>query len=108
MSTRTFALTLGLCLVTAVAFAADGRKVFEDEGCTMCHKAKEDSIGPALSKIANHYAEKKADLEKFFAGEAKPAMKPGMFGIMKPNLHRIQALSKEQRSALADYILSQK
>lgn len=107
MQKRTFALALALCLSATAAFAANGKQVFQDSGCTMCHKEKEDSTGPSLVRIASEYA-KSNELGEFFAGAAKPRVDPDKFEMMKPNLPKIQALSKEDRDALMDYILSQK
>ncbi len=101
-------IATGLLLLPGVALAADGKKVFDDGGCTLCHKPKEETIGPALTKIAATYASKKDDLVRFLSEEGQPIVYPDKFAIMKPNLLKTKALSKEDRSALADYILSQK
>ena len=97
-------------LSSAAGFAADGKAVFDANGCAACHDAKKEMVGPPLSEIAAKYAGKKAkaDLAKFLEGKAKPKVDPKEFAVMKPNLQKTEALSKEDRAALADFILGHK
>lgn len=95
-------------MISAAAFAADGKKVFESNGCAGCHKPDQETVGPSLKKIAGAYASKKEDLGKFLAGEAQPIIYPDKFAIMKPNLIKAKSLSKEDKTALVEFLLTQK
>ncbi|MGC9120646.1 MAG: c-type cytochrome, partial [Sulfurihydrogenibium sp.] len=83
----------------------DGESIFKSKGCTACHQAAADTVGPALSKIAAAYKGNKDGLIKFLSGEGKPIVDPAKEAIMKPNLEVTKKLSKEEKEALADYIL---
>jgi cytochrome c len=87
------------------ALAADGKALFEANGCTACHTPDKDTVGPSLMKIAQEYKGKKEELGKFLQGTAKPIVDPAGFAMMKPNLTKTQALSKEELASLADFLL---
>jgi len=91
--------------LASAALAADGKALFEANGCTACHNPTKDTVGPSLMKIAEKYKGKKEELGKFLEGTAKPIVDPASFAMMKPNLTKIQALSKEERAALTDFLL---
>jgi len=92
----------------APAGKPDGQSIFQSKGCTACHQAAADTVGPALKKIASAYAGKKDELIKFFSGEGKPKVDPAKFAVMQPQIATLKALSDEEKSALADFILSHK
>jgi len=83
----------------------DGESIFKSKGCTACHQAAADTVGPALSKIAAAYKGNKDGLIKFFSGEGKAIVDPAKEAIMKPQIEITKKLSKEEKEALADYIL---
>ena len=85
----------------------DGESIFKSKGCTACHQAAADTVGPALKKIASAYSGKKEDLIKFFSGEGKPIVDPAKEAVMKPQIEITKKLSKEEKEALAEYILKQ-
>lgn len=93
-------------ICSSAALAADGKALFESNGCGACHAPATKLVGPALSKIAAAYAGKKPALVDFLDGSGRPVVDPGQFSLMKPNLEATKALTGEERSALADYILS--
>ncbi len=92
----------------AVKGGADGKALFQSNGCTACHQMDAKTVGPAIKAISKAYAGKKDDLVKFFKEEGKAVVDPAQFAIMKPNLAATKKLSDDERSALADYILSAK
>ena len=98
----------GLTLMASSVLAADGAQIFQSKGCTACHQAAVDTVGPSLKKIAKTYNGDKAGLIKFLKGEAKPKVDPAKFPMMQPQLNTTKALSKEELEALADFILSHK
>lgn len=83
----------------------DGESIFKSKGCTACHQAAADTVGPSLKKIAATYSGKKEDLVKFLSGEGKAIVDPAKEAIMKPQLEVTKKLSKEEKEALADFIL---
>jgi len=62
---------LSVVVAFSASFAADGKALFQQKGCTACHQPSADTAGPALKKIAAAYAGKKADLIKFLNDIAK-------------------------------------
>ncbi|WP_028950485.1 c-type cytochrome [Sulfurihydrogenibium subterraneum] len=83
----------------------DGESIFKSKGCTACHQAAADTVGPALKKIASAYSGKKEDLIKFFSGEGKAIVDPAKEAVMKPQIEITKKLSKEEKEALAEFIL---
>lgn len=83
----------------------DGESIFKSKGCTACHQAAADTVGPALKKIASAYNGKKEDLIKFFSGEGKAIVDPAKEAVMKPQIEITKKLSKEEKEALAEFIL---
>ena len=98
----------GFTLMAGSVLAADGGQIFQTKGCTACHQAAVDTVGPSLKKIAQAYAGKKEDLVKFLKGQGKSIVDPGKFAIMQPQLNTTKALSDKELEALADFILSHK
>ncbi len=92
-------------LLSPTAFAADGKALFEGNGCVACHAPDRDTVGPSLARIAAEYKGKKAALVKFLEGSTKPVVAPDAFATMKPNLAKTQALTAKERQVLADYLL---
>ena len=83
-----------------------GKILFASNGCTACHTASENSIGPGLSIIAKAYKGKKEQLIKFLNKESKPIIVPEDFAIMAANLFLTKKMSQQEKSDLSDYILS--
>lgn len=90
-----------------IAAAADGKAVFESLRCSTCHKPDQRSTGAALADIAKAYPDRD-QLVKFFAGETKPVIETEKPGMMRGQMPRLQALSDEDKKALADYIFGSK
>jgi cytochrome c len=102
-----FATALALWLPSGT-WAADGKALFDANGCGACHKGNADGVGPSLAKIAGSYAGDKAALAAFLAGKGKPRVDPGKLIVMQPNLKRTEALTDDERGAMADFILGHK
>jgi cytochrome c551/c552 len=83
----------------------DGEAIFKSKGCTACHQPNADTVGPGLNKIASAYKGNKDGLVKFLSGEGKAIVDPAKEAIMKPNLEITKKLSKEEKEALAEFIL---
>jgi cytochrome c len=90
------------------AFAADGEALFKSNRCGMCHKADKKATGPSVAKIAEAYAGKKAELEKYLAGKGEAVVEPEKSSKMDKNLEKTKAMSDEERTALASYLLGGK
>jgi len=90
-----------------ISAAADGKAVFDSLRCGSCHKPDQKAAGAALVDIAKAYPDRE-QLVKFFAGETKPVMETGKPGMMRGQMPGLQALSDEDKKALADYIFSVK
>jgi cytochrome c len=99
---------LSVAVLAAGSFAADGKALFQQKGCTACHQAAADTVGPALKKIAGAYAGKEADLIKFLKGQGKAIVDPAKEAVMKPNLNTTKAMKDDELKALAQFILSHK
>ena len=108
----TLVLSVFLTGALSLVFAggAGGQKIFKKNGCTTCHHPTKDQLGsglgPSLQMVAKAYKGNKAGLVKFLSGKAKPIVAPKKFGIMKTQLRKTKKLKDADRSALADYILS--
>jgi cytochrome c len=99
---------LSVAVLAAGSFAADGKALFQQKGCTACHQAAADTVGPALKKIAATYKGKEADLIKFLKGQGKAIVDPAKEAVMKPNLNTTKAMKDDELKALAQFILSHK
>lgn len=95
-------------LVAGVALAADGKAIFQSKGCSSCHQAAVDTVGPSLKKIAQAYAGKEEQLIKFLKGQSQPIVDPAKAAIMNAQLAMIKGLSDAELKALAEFILSHK
>jgi cytochrome c551/c552 len=83
----------------------DGESIFKSKGCAACHQPNADTVGPGLNKIASVYKGNKDGLIKFLSGEGKAIVDPAKEAVMKPNLEITKKLSKEEKEALAEFIL---
>jgi len=109
MISRVFSSLVILWIVSNMAFpystlAGEGEVLFQSLHCGSCHKPEEKAEGTPLVQIAQTYGNKEK-LLKYFQGEAEPLIQWGKPAMMKGQLKKIQALSDEQKTALADYIL---
>jgi cytochrome c len=109
---KVVAVSVALAMLSASSFAADGKKsidgktLFQQKGCTACHQADKDSVGPALKKIATAYKGKETDIIKFLKGQGKAIVDPAKEAVMKPNLNTTKAMKDNELKSLAKYILS--
>jgi len=86
-----------------------GEAIFESQGCKACHRAESNSkVNPSLSDIARAYSGKTDQLIRYLNGETESIVKPDKASRMKRYIQKTQALSEEDRKALADFIMSHK
>ncbi len=103
-----FAALSGVILTASASFAGNGQAIFQKNGCTACHQAAVDTVGPSLKKIAAAYAGKEDELIAFLKGQHKAIVDPAKFAMMKSQLMKTSKLSDADLKALADFILSHK
>lgn len=106
-------LTFSVATLLSNSFAAEerninGKIIFQSKGCTACHQADKDLVGPPLKKIADAYKENEADLIKFLKGQGKAIVDPAKESVMKPNLGMTKVMKDDELKALVKYILSNK
>jgi len=75
------------------------------KSCAACHQPNADTVGPGLNKIASAYKGNKDGLVKFLSGEGKAIVDPAKEAIMESIVEATKKLSKEDREALAEFIL---
>lgn len=104
-----FALSL-----SGTALAADGEALFASKACTACHHVDKDQsamgLGPSIKMIGAAYDGKKEDLVKFLNADpsAKAIVTPELYPIMQGQQQMSKTWSDEEKSAVADFILSKK
>jgi cytochrome c len=86
----------------------DGKKIFNDNGCTACHQEQKKIIGPAVVTISESYKGKQEELIGFLKGENKAIVvqDAGQIAMMQANISLTKNMSEETLEALSDYILS--
>ncbi|MCS7200433.1 MAG: c-type cytochrome [Caldimicrobium sp.] len=89
-----------------LALATEGEKLFHLRGCSGCHEATKDSVGPALSTISQKYNRDLNRLMKFFKGQADPIIWPDKFRIMEPFMNMLKQMDDKDLKVLGEYILS--
>ncbi len=91
-----------------IAVKLDGKKIFNDNGCTACHQEQKKIIGPAVVTISKVYQGKSAELIGFLKGENKAIVveDAGQIAMMQANISLTKNMSEEVLKALSDYILS--
>ncbi len=98
--------TLALGFSTLVAFAGSGQTVYSDLKCGICHKPQKKAAAVPLNEIAGAYQTKEKLLGLFNNPDPKPLIETERWGMMLPHFQDISALSSEDKSALAEYMLS--
>jgi cytochrome c551/c552 len=89
-----------------------GQQIFEKNACLSCHLPDVDQLargmGPSIAMMSKAYKENggKSALLAFLDGNDKPIVAPKKYKMMKPNLTRLKKLSAQEKSDLADYMLS--
>ncbi len=97
--------TACLCMLDQSSSAADGKSLYESLKCGTCHKPDQKTTAVSLAEIAKTYQDR-AKLVSFFKGESQMMIESAKSGMMKGQLKHLQALSDQDKDALADYILS--
>lgn len=91
---------------TSSETAGRGEKLFNDNGCMVCHQLNTKMVGPSLRDISAAYAGNKEGLTAFLRGNGDAIVDPGQEALMEPQIPITQAMSDEELSAVVDYILS--
>ncbi len=101
-------LSLAATFLISSAFAENeqGKTIFEEKGCAMCHKPDFDTIGPSLKTIAIGYAGKESTLVPYLQGQGSAIIDPTRASVMAPQLIKIRTLFEEDMRALAEYIIA--
>lgn len=89
-----------------LAATEEGKVVFDELKCKICHKPDKKGAGPSLKSIAEAYEESREELHAYLKGEAVPRLDLGKPNLMKGPLNRINERNEDEISNLADYILS--
>ncbi|MBE0616306.1 MAG: c-type cytochrome, partial [Proteobacteria bacterium] len=69
---KTWLVVLVGALSCSPALAGDGKAVFEANGCTACHSADKEMVGPPLKEIATVYGANRDALLAFLSGKGDP------------------------------------
>jgi cytochrome c551/c552 len=98
---------LGVFLAVSISFGAeDGATQFKSLGCTSCHKPEKSTrINPSLKEIAKVYQGKQDQLADYLNGQQEALVRPEKASLMKRYIEKTKALTDDQRSALAAFIL---
>jgi cytochrome c len=96
----------GLLVIASASMASDGAAIFKSKGCTACHKAKVNTVGPSLATIAKAYKGKEAELVSYLKGKTAAIVDPKKGMMMKGQLNKVKHLPDADLKALANYILS--
>jgi cytochrome c len=108
-------VVLSLAFIATGSLFADvakGEKIYKKKGCSSCHHPTKDQLasgmGPSYQMVAAAYKKDggKDALVTFLKGKGKPIVAPKKFSTMKGQLRNTKRLSDEERSDLADFILS--
>ena len=99
---------VGVGLLVSTSMAADGKAIFKQKGCAMCHKETVNSVGPSVKHIAEVY---KGDVDKMVAylkGEHPAIVDPKKEAMMKRFLGKLKSLHEGDLKALAQYLATGK
>ena len=92
---------------TASLGADEGETIFKSQGCMSCHRPESISkVNPSLSDISRAYSGKEDQLIRYLKGETESIVKPEKASMMKRYIQKTQALSDQERKALAVFIMS--
>ncbi len=105
-----------LFILTIITFSSilanpNGNNLFNSKGCSACHQANTDLVGPSLKLISTTYKGKMNELIKFLKGSGSPKLATGKFAnqyetVMKLQLNQIKNLSDKEIKDLAEFLLS--
>ncbi|MCB2147822.1 MAG: c-type cytochrome [Deltaproteobacteria bacterium] len=104
---KTTLIVLGILLIAPLSFAGEnGEILFKGMGCMSCHHPETTSkINPSLADIAHAYQGKQQQLIGYLNGMEDAIVKPEKAGMMKRHVEKTKALTDQERSALAEFIL---
>ena len=105
MKLRILLLLVCFFLAPNVSAQSDGQELFEILECFKCHDPEYNKLGPPLKVIATAYEENEK-LLSYFNGESEPIVKPEMAKIMAGGLQKINKLSDQEKTSLANFIMN--
>ena len=85
-----------------------GADLFKASACVACHQEDRKIVGPSLKDIAAGYIDNTEGLIAFLAGEGEAIIDPSQAAVMAPQIEVTKAMSNEERTSIADYIMSTK
>ncbi|MCO6499609.1 MAG: c-type cytochrome [Vicingus serpentipes] len=85
-----------------------GADLFKANACVACHQEDRKIVGPSLKDIATGYTDNTEGLIAFLAGEGEAIIDPSQAAVMAPQIETTKAMSNEERTSIADYIMSTK
>lgn len=91
---------------TTEVVSKSGADLFTSSGCVACHQPDAKTVGPSVKEISTAYNGNKEGLNQFFLGEGPAIVDPAQEAVMQPQTELTKAMSDEDRSSLADYILN--
>lgn len=98
-------------LLSGGLFAADGKTLFTQKGCTACHDMNQDraamGLGPSIKMVSKAYKGNKAGLISFLKGEGQPKIYPDKYPTMKGQIAMTKTLPAADLDAIASYLISQ-
>ncbi|MDY7065464.1 Cytochrome c-552 [Pseudomonas extremaustralis] len=105
-----------LCIALIIIFDqigtayADGAALAEAKGCTVCHSAKTEKIGPSFRDISHRFhgfKNARPMLVRVVQTGTDTAVVPYHWGSIKmPSVNARTPVSQEEAEQLIDYILS--
>lgn len=92
-------------------FAADGKTLFSQKGCTACHDLNQDraamGLGPAIKQISAKYKGDSNAVVTFLKGQGKPRVYPDKYPTMQGQIAITKTLPQAELEAIAKYLVSQ-
>ncbi len=100
-------IVVGILLIAPLSVGAEnGEILFKSMGCMSCHQPEKTSrINPSLVDIAQAYQGKQQQLIGYLNGQEDAIVKPEKAAMMKRHVEKTKALTDQERTTLADFIL---
>jgi cytochrome c551/c552 len=108
---RNYTALILFTILIFCAFSATGAEettIFKSLNCGICHKADTGKAFPSLIEITKAYNGDKEKLTGYLLGKNNAIINTEKAKSMEKYIEKTKALSPEEMSALADFILSNK
>lgn len=112
---KVISLVVSLAFIATGSLFADAKKgegLYKKKGCSSCHNPTKDQLaqglGPSYVMVSAAYKKGagKAGIEKFLKGEGQAIVAPEKFSTMQGQIRNTKKWSDEERSDIADFILT--